>query len=198
MLVFGFIKIETEGTLDSNARIYVSNYVSYLDPFMYFSLFPFTYLKFNHNSTKNFSAHLFSSIFHTKVVKTSSEKVSRLCCDPYYLNFLVFPEEEPGNGTAIVKFNADAFSTEYVVQPCVIRYSLAFIPETFNSLYNNGTDLFHFFFNILCIPFIKVKISFLDTVVRKGDSAESVQLAEMTQLKMASVIGTLAISEKYS
>ena len=196
LFTLGFIKIEKDRDFDPDSRIFISNYTSFIDPFFYFSLFPFTYIKYN-EKIRIFNT-FFADIFDYRTIKSSTDEIiSHISKDPFYLPMLIFPEKRPGNGTAIVKFAKDAFSTEYVVQPCTIRYYLAYTPETFNSLYNDGNNLIKLYFNILCIPFIKVRISYLEPFARKDESIPSSDIAQQIQLRIASELGVLAINNKF-
>ena len=143
-----------------------------------------------------FFHHYLADIFNSFTIAEPTEVVSHISRDPYFLPILMFPEQQPGNGTAIVQFTADPFTTEYVIQPCVIRYYLAFTPETFNSLYNDGNELIIFFLNIICIPFIKVRIFYFPSIVRKGDKPSPNEMANTLQLRFASELGVLAILGK--
>ena len=195
LFALGFVKIEKDGVIDPNSRIFVSNYVSFIDPFLYFSFFPFTYIKY-HEKIRIFNTY-FAHIFDSEIIESPTETVSHISKDPFYLPILIFPERKPGNGLAIIQLAKDAFTTEYVVQPCTIRYYLAFTPETFNSLYNEGDHLIKFFFQILCIQFIKVRVSFLEPFVRKDESTSTSDIAKQVQLRIASQLGVLAISDQF-
>ena len=196
LLSIGIVKINVEGTLGEQARIFASNSVCVLDYLVHFCLGPVTFVKKTDETGSE--QLLVGNVFDTFRIKPKKGKahyqIEKAASDPSFFPLLVFPEGTATNGDAILRFEDDAFHNEYQFQPVAIQYFMALTPRGFNSLQFDRSELLQFILRVMCVPFMTVTVTYLNADIPKMESSPEAK-AKWCQLKIANHLGCLAITQ---
>ena len=218
MILFscGFVRISVTGKMHPQTRLIVSNHVSFVDFFLFFYALPITLVKkADHPSWETFLTGSVFDIFYLKQRKSisPSEQLANVASDPSFLPILLFPEDKPTNGRAILPFRTAAYYTSYGVQSATIKYFLGLTPPGFNTITSKDTISFGLLWRIFSTPFITCTIKIMDEQVFKTESVseeeedrnsqstrknQPAQLALQSQLRIANDLGVIAISNSYN
>ena len=187
-----------------------------LNFFLFFYAKPITLVKkAEHPSWETFLTGSVFDIFYLKQRKSisPSEQLANLASDPSFLPILLFPEDKPTNGRAILPFRTAAYYTSYGVQSATIKYFLGLTPPGFNTITSKDTISFGLLWRIFSSPFITCTIKIMDEQVFKTESIseeekddnnnpnkkknQPAQFALQSQLRIANDLGVIAISNSY-
>ena len=207
----GFVKLNVQGKMHPNTRIIISNHVSFLDFFLFFHAFPITLVK--RADHPGWETLLTGSVFDVYYLKrrksiSPSEQLANVASDPSFLPILLFPEDKPTNGNAVLPFRTAAYYTSYPVQTATIKYFIGLTPPGFNTLASSDNLSMSLLWRTFSAPFITCSIKIMDEQVYKlerssfeeeEDSNQSnrnkaSRLALQSQLRIANDLGVLAIS----
>ena len=195
----GVLRIDISGKQLLDARFLVSNHLSLLDYFIYYSQIPVTFIikSDSPNSYEKFFTQGIVDIFYlqSKKRRFPSEQLDDCAQDPSYFPILLFPEDVPTTGQAIAPFKKSAFYSECPPQPIALKYNLWFTPNGFNSLFWDGKSIIGLIFRILAVPFMTVNITFLNPERIKSRTLKPTEKAKSAQLQIANELGIIAISK---
>lgn len=201
LFTIGIINIDIQGSVDYDARFIVSNHVSLLDYFIYFSICPVTIIK--KADIPGWESLLTGTVIDMFYISpkdkyiTPAEQLENLASDPNFPPILHFPEGRPTNGHCVLSFKTHAFASNYYAQTASISYYLGFTFRGFNTVYSTDEPNYLLYFRILAIPYLTCKVHFLQHHESKVETERRIpknQKAEEAQLQVANDLGILAIT----
>lgn len=197
LFTLGIVRIDIEGKPQDDTRFLISNHLSIFDFAIHFCSTGYTVIKkANEPGMESLILGSAIDVFYLKHKKrvSPSEQLQNLASDPSFLPILLFPEDSPTNGNAVLAFRTAAFYSEYVIQPVSISYSLGLTPSGFNTIASGDSFSFGLLMRVVSTPFITARLKYLPVDRVKEASVDAAHQAEACQLRIANDLGALAIS----
>jgi len=180
LALMGFFWVKTKGRASPDASLIISNYVSYLDPFV---------LGYLHNASFVVSDATFdipvlgviARAFQCLSLRDTETLANRVSVNKPFRPIISFPERVRTNGSHIITFSPTTFVPGCPVQPIIITYSHSY----FDPAYPEVAPSFAWhFFRLLTQIYNKVEISYLPVLSPGEEEKDSTTFAKRVRKEM--------------